>query len=424
MILALAAQLQWPVYQLDVKSAFLNGDLQEEVYVMQPEGFIIEGKETKVYKLRKALYGLRQSARAWNSKIDGYLQKNGFMKSENEPTLYVKKEGENDIIIISVYVDDIIYTSSSSSLLSKFKSCMMQEFEMSDMELLHYFLGLEVQQEEDGIFISQRKYANDLLNKFGMLNCKPEITPMNDNEKLQCEDGAEMTDASRFRSLVGGLIYLTHTRPDIAFSVGLISRFMQHPSKFHLGAAKRVLRYIAGTMDYGIWYSRVPKLRLCGYTDSDWAASLDDRRSVSANVFTLGSGVISWSSKKQGSVALSSTEAEYVAASSAACQAVWLRRMLAELQQRQDGATDIFCDNQSTICMSRNPVYPNRTKHIDTRCHFIRELVANGEIILVYCNTNEQLADIMTKALSKERFFYFRTFLGVCNFESRGSVEE
>lgn len=295
---------------------------------------------------------------------------------------------------------------------------------MSDMGLLHYFLGLEVQQEEDGIFISHRKYAKDLLKKFGMLNSKPESTPMNVNEKLQYEDRAEKADASSFRSLVGGLIYLTHTRSDIAFSVGLISRFMQHPSKFHLGAAKRVLQYIARTMEYGIWYSRVSKLSLCGYTDFDWAASLDDRHSISANVFTLGSGVIRWSSKKQGSVALSSTEAEYIAASSAAFQAVWLRRMLAELQQRQDGATDIFCDNHSTIFMSRNPVYHQRTKHVDTRCHFIHELVVNGDISLVYCNTNEQLADIMIKALSKEKFIYFRAFLGVCDFESRGSVEE
>ncbi|CAL5390436.1 unnamed protein product [Camellia sinensis] len=423
-IFALAAQLQWPVYQLDVKSAFLNGDLQEEVYVTQPEGFMIEGKETKVYKLRKTLYGLKQAPRAWYSKIDGYFQQNGFLRSENEPTLYVKKEGKNDFIIICLYVDDIIYTSSSSSFVAEFKSRMMHEFEMSDMGLLHYFLGLEVQQAEDGIFISQRKYAKDLLNKFGMLNCKPATTPMNINEKLQCEDGAEMADASRFRSLVGGLIYLTHTRPDIAFSVGMISRFMQHPSKLHFGAAKRVLRYIAGTMDYGIWYAKVFNFKLCGFTDSNWASSLDDRRSISANVFTLGSGVITWSSKKQATVALSSSEAEYVAATSAACQAIWLRRILAELQQRQEGATEIFCDNKTTIFMTKSPAFHSRTKHIDMRLHFIRDLVAKEEVTLKYCTTHEQLADILTKSLSKEKFFYFRAFLGVCNFESRGSVEE
>ncbi|CAL5412844.1 unnamed protein product [Camellia sinensis] len=379
-------------YGIDFKETF-----SPEVYVTQPEGFMIEGKETKVYKLRKALYGLKQAPRAWYSKIDGYFQQNGFLRSENEPTLYVKKEGKNDFIIICLYVDDIIYTSSSSSLVAEFKSRMMHEFEMSDMGLLHYFLGLEVQQAEDGIFISQRKYAKDLLNKFGMLNCKPATTPMNINEKLQCEDGAEMADASRFRSLVGGLIHLTHTRPDIAFSVGMISRFMQHPSKLHFGAAKRVLRYIAGTMDYGIWYAKVFNFKLCGFTDSDWASSLDDRRSISANVFTLGSGVITWSSKKQATVALSSSEAEYVAATSAACQAIWLRRMLAELQQRQEGATEIFCDNKATIFMTKNPAFHSRTKHIDMRLHFIRDLVAKEEVTLKYCTTHEQLADILTK---------------------------
>ncbi|XP_070005942.1 uncharacterized mitochondrial protein AtMg00810-like [Nicotiana sylvestris] len=228
------------------------------------------------------------------------------MKSENDPTLYVKKEGKNDFIVVCLYVDDIIYTSSSIFLVDEFKSQMMNDFEMLDMGLLHYFLGLEIHQVEDGIFISQKKYGRDLLNKFGMLNCKPAATPMNINEKLHHEDGEEFTDARLFRSLVGGLIYLTHTRPDIAFSVGVISRFMQQPSKIHYGAAKRVLRYIAGTLDF----------------DSDWASSLDDRRSVSANIFTLGSGVVTWSSKKQATRALSTSEAEYIAATSAACQAV------------------------------------------------------------------------------------------------------
>lgn len=201
--------------------------MQEEVYVVQPEGFIKEGSETKVYKLKNALYGLKQAPRAWYGKIDGYFQKNGYMRSENELTLYVKKEGKNNFIIVCLYVDDIIYTSSSTLLVDEFKSQMMNEFEMSDMGLLHYFLGLEVYQAEDGIFISQRKYAKDFLNKFGMLNCKPAATPMNINEKLQQEDGEERAEVRRFRSLVGGSIYLTHTRPDIVFPTSVISIFMQ-----------------------------------------------------------------------------------------------------------------------------------------------------------------------------------------------------
>ncbi|XP_049360646.1 secreted RxLR effector protein 161-like [Solanum verrucosum] len=242
----------------------------------------------------------------------------------------MKKEG-NDFIIVCIYVDDIIYTGSSSSLLEEFKSQMMNEFETSNMGLLHYFLGLQFHQTEEGIFLSQRKYARDLLNKFGMLNCKPVATPMNISEKLQQVNEEELTDAKRFRSLVGGLIYLTHTRPDIEYHVGVISRFMQQPLKVYYGAAKKVLRYIAGTLDFGIWYSKTDNFILCGYTNSDWASSLDDRRSVSANVFTLGSGVVTWSSKKQDTTSLSTSEAEYIAATSAACQAIWLRRVLADL---------------------------------------------------------------------------------------------
>ncbi|XP_019055103.1 PREDICTED: uncharacterized protein LOC109115474 [Nelumbo nucifera] len=181
---------------------------------------------------------------------------------------------------------------------------MKKEFEMSDSGLLHYFLGLEVKQAEDGIFVSQRKYATDLLKRFNMLNCKVKTTPMNVNEKLQLEDGTEPADARYVRSLVGGLIYLTHTRPDIDFSVGVLSRFMHSPSKHNLGAAKRVLRYIAGTLEFGLWYSHVSNFKLIGFTDSDWAGCLDDRKSTSGYTLCLGLGAISWSSKKQATTAL------------------------------------------------------------------------------------------------------------------------
>ena len=183
----------------------------------------------------------------------------------------MKKQGDNDFLVVCLYVDDIIYMVSSSSVVGEFKSSMLSRFEMTDMGLLHYFLGLKVKQMEDRIFASQKKYASDLLKKFGMVNCKSVVTPMNVNEKLQVEDGTEQIDATSFRSLVGGLIYLSHTRLDISFSVGVVSRFMSKPSKQHFGAAKRILRYIAGMVDYGIWYSHVLDFKLCGFTDSDWA---------------------------------------------------------------------------------------------------------------------------------------------------------
>lgn len=420
--LALAAQMKWPVFQFDVKSAFLNGDLQEEVYVSQPDGFVIKGKESKVYKLRKALYGLKQAPRAWYSKIDAYFQNSGFVRSENEPTLYLKKQ-VNDLLLVCLYVDDMIYMGSSSSLVFKFKENMMKTFEMTDLGKLHYFLGVEIIQAADGIFISQKKYAIDLLRKFKMLNCNSTATPMNVNEKLQINDGSEPAEGKFYRSLVGGLIYLCLTRPDIAFPVGVVSRFMHNPSKVHLGAAKRILRYVAGTQNFGLWYTANSDFKLKGFTDSDWANSLEDRRSISGQIFFLGSCAVSWSSKKQPTAALSSSEAEYMAATASACQAIWLRRLLKDLGQEQEGATEIFSDNKSTISMAKNPAFHGRTKHIDTRHHFIRELVATEQIVLNYCSTDEQLADVLTKALPLKKHSHFCSCFALCKFESRGSVE-
>ena len=312
-VLALAAQYKWLVYQFDVKSAFLNGELKEDVYVHQPQGYEEARNEHKVYKLKKALYGLKQAPRAWYSRIDTYFLKKGFNRSENEHTLYIKSNG-NDIIIVCLYVDDLIYTSSSDLLVEEFRQAMMTEFEMTDLGLLHYFLGIEVTQMNDGIFISQEKYVSNLLDKWKMGNCKPMSTPMNTNEKFYVEDGVEKVDAQSYRSLVGSPLYLTTIRPNIMHAVGLISRFMQSPSKMHFGAAKRILRYLSGTRNYGIWYTSSSNFGLVGYTDSDWAGSIDDRKSTLGYVFSLGSGAVLWCSKKQPIISLSSTEAEYIAA--------------------------------------------------------------------------------------------------------------
>lgn len=216
---------------------------------------------------------------------------------------------------------------------------------------------------------------------------------------------------------------MCHTRPDITFAVSVVSRFMHKPSVHHLGAAKRILRYVAGTANFGIRYSKVSDFRLCGYSDSDWAGCLEDRKSTSGHVFFLGSGAISWSSKKQDIVALSSSEDEYVAVTAAACQAIWLRRLLGDFGQVQEDATGIFCDNKASIAMTKNPTFHSRTKHIDIRFHFIRNLVASEKIILNYCNTNKQVADILTKSLPYAKHHYFICQMGVTNFEARGSDE-
>ncbi|KAG6521833.1 hypothetical protein ZIOFF_018966 [Zingiber officinale] len=231
--------------------------------------------------------------------------------------------------------------------------------------------------------------------------------------KPQLDDGAAKVDAKIYRSLVGSLIYLTNTRPDIVYSVSLISRFMHEPSKLHYAAAKRILRYLQGTRKLGIKYVKEKENKLVGYTDSDWAGSLDDRKSTSGYIFCLGSKIISWVSKKQKTVSLSSAEAEYIAATDAACEAVWLRRILSDVEQKQEAPITIFCDNNSTIAMTKNPVFHARTKHIELRHHFIRDLVSDKKIQLKFINTNKQLADGFTKAVSSGKIEQLRNHVRI-----------
>eukprot|EP00253_Pinus_taeda_P007975 PITA_07975 len=377
-----------------------------------PLGYEKKGQEHKVCRLKKALYGLKQAPRAWYSRIDSYLLENEFAKCEGEPTIYIK-ENDGKILIVVLYVDDVIFTGNDVYLIQNFKSVMKEEFEMTNMGLLRYFLGIEVDQNENGIFISQEKYVNEVFGRFNMQEYKAAITPTVMGLKLSKEDSNKDFDPSLYKSIVGSLMYLAATRPDIMFAVSLISGFMERPKEAHWQAAKRIMRYVKGTKRFGILYTSSESSNLFGYTDSDWDGSVDDRKSTSGYLFHMGSGAISWASKKQPIVALSTAEAEYVAATAAACQGVWMRRMLRSLGQEQAKATVIFCDNSSAIALSKNYVFHKRMKHIDTRFHYIRELVNNGEIILQHCSTQEQVADILTKPLDQKSFEFLRKCLGM-----------
>ncbi|KAL0323926.1 UNVERIFIED_CONTAM: Retrovirus-related Pol polyprotein from transposon TNT 1-94 [Sesamum calycinum] len=389
-LIAIAANKKWKIYQMDVKSAFLNGYIDEEIYVEQPQGFIAKGSEEKVLRLKKALYGLKQAPRAWYSRIDKYFMDRGFRRSLREPTLYIKSQD------------------------------MMKTFEMSDLGLMHFFLGIEINQEKEGIFICQRKYTETLLKKFKMESCKTVTTPLVTGEKYQKEDGSQKVDGSMYRSLIGSLLYLTATRPDIMFATSLLSRFMQSPSQVHYAAAKRILRYLRGTKDFGIWYKSTNDAKLVGYTDSDWAGSVDDMKSTSGYTFSLGSGIFTWASKKQATVAQSSAEAEYIAAAATSNHAIWLRRILEDIGEKQEEPTTIYCDNKSAIAITKNPVQHSRTKHIDIKYHSLREATTKGEIELKYCITEEQLADIFTKALPRNKFEELRTKIGVHHKHIKG----
>ncbi|KAI5349042.1 hypothetical protein L3X38_001929 [Prunus dulcis] len=412
-LIALAAQKGWKLYQLDVKSAFLNGVLKEEVYVDQSDGFVTTNYEDKVYKLKKALYGLKQAPRAWYEEINAYLVSCGYVRSTSEATLYCKTKEDSGTLIVSIYVDDIVYTGSSEELIDEFKTEMMRRYEMTDLGLLYHFLGMAVIQTESCIFINQKKYALTLLDKFGLKQCKPVSTPLVATEKLCKDDGSDPADESEYRKIVGSLLYLTATRPDIMFAASLLARFMHCPTKKHYGMAKRVLRYIQGTIDFGIEYQKGKEAILIGYCDSDWGGSQDDMRSTSGYAFSFGSGVFSWASVKQHSVALSTAEAEYVSASEATTQAIWLRFVLEDFGELQTDATPLMVDNTSAIAMTRNPVFHQKTKHINRRYHFIRDALQDGVVDLRYCRSEEQVADIFTKALSKDRFNYLRGLLGV-----------
>jgi hypothetical protein len=410
-VISIAAEMGWRIHQMDVKTTFLNGIIEEEVYIEQPQGFEVHGRESHVCRLKKALYGLKQAPRAWYSRIDSYLQQMGFEKSEADPNLYYILVGEDPLILV-LYVDDLFLTGSEK-LIEGCKRDLASEFEMKDIGLMHYFLGLEVWQRTGQIFLGQGKYAVDILRRFEMTDCRPMSTPMTTNLKKLDASESELVDPTLYRQLIGSLMYLVNTRPDICFVVNTLSQFMVEPRRVHWVAAKHVLRYLRGTVDYGLSYVQGDGVRLMGYTDSDWAGSAVDRKSTSGCCFSLGSTVVSWFSRKQKSVALSSAEAEYMAASQASCEAIWLHKLLIGLFGQKLQSTIIHCDNQSCIKLSENPVFHDRSKHIEIRYHFIRDYVQRGVVKLQYISTDEQVADILTKALLKGKFVFFRDKLGV-----------
>lgn len=414
LLMALAANEGWRVHHMDVKSAFLNGELEEEVYVAQPPGFIETGKEGKVLKLRKALYGLRQAPRAWNLKLDQTLLSLGFIRSPVEHAVYMKNSG-NARLLVGVYVDDLIITGSSAEEVAMFKEQMKDMFSMSDLGLLSYYLGIEVAQAEDGISLCQSAYALKILEKTGMLDCNPCQTPMEERLKLSKNGEGPKVDPTYYRSVVGSLRYLVNTRPDISYAVGVVSRYMESPNSQHMAAVKQILKYIRGTLNLGCKYSqnKGEKPSLLGYSDSDHGGDVDDRKSTTGVLYFLGKSPITWLSQKQKVVAISSCEAEYIAAASAACQGLWLGQLLAEMEGKQPVQVELLVDNKSAISLAKNPVHHDRSKHIDIRYHFIRDCVENGKIGVNYVPTGDQLADLLTKPLGRLKFLELRRRIGM-----------
>lgn len=419
LLIALAASNNWEIHHLDVKTAFLHGDLKEVVYVSQPEGFEVKGEEHKVYKLSKSLYGLRQAPRAWNTKLDQILKELKFIKCCKEQSVYRKIEGDQ-LLIIAVYVDDILVTGTSLAMINKFKEGMSKNFEMTDLGKLTYYLGIEVSQESAGISLKQEKYVLKVLKEAGMNTCNSAQVPMEPGLKLTKAETEPEVDASHYRKFVGCLRYLIHTRPDIAYAVGVLSRYMQDPRESHNLAVKHVMRYLRGTTSYGLRYVRRGNAGVVGYSDSSHNIDPDDGRSTTGHIFYFGSSPITSCSQKQDTVALSSCEAEFMAANAAACQAIWLQDFLSEVTGKAREKVTIRIDNSSAIALSKNPVFFGRSKHIHARYHFIRESVEEDKICVEHVSGNKQKADILTKPLAKIKFKEMRDLMGMEDISKSG----
>ncbi|GJX85849.1 putative ribonuclease H-like domain-containing protein [Tanacetum coccineum] len=373
LFLAYASYKDFVVYQMEVKSAFLYGNIKEEVYVCQPSGFEDPYFPDRVYKVEKALYGLHQAPRAWYETLSTYLLENRFQRGQIDKTLFIKRD-QGDILIVQVYVDDIIFGSTKKKLCTEFEKMMHKKFQMSSMGELTFFLGLQVKQKEDGIFISQDKYVTEILKKFGFSDVKTASTPMETHKPLLKDADGEDIDEHMYRSMIGSLMYLTSSRPDII--------------------------YLKGQPKLGLWYPKDSPFDLVAYTDSDYAGASLDRKSTTGGCQFLGCRLISWQCKKQTVVANSTTEAEYVAASSCCGQVLWIQNQLLDYGYNFMH-TKIYIDNESTICIVKNPVFHSKTKHIEIRHHFIRDSNKKKLIQMIKIHTDKNVIDLLTKAFDK-----------------------
>uniref|UniRef100_A0A2N9FV76 Reverse transcriptase Ty1/copia-type domain-containing protein n=1 Tax=Fagus sylvatica TaxID=28930 RepID=A0A2N9FV76_FAGSY len=402
LVLSLAAQNKWSLRQLDVSNAFLHGALKERVYMRQPVGFIDPQFPSHICSLQKSLYGLRQAPRAWFEKFSTHFLSLGFTASQSDSSLFIFRQGPT-VLYLLLYVDDIILTGSHQDAITELVAALASVFELKDLGRLTYFLGLQIDYQSNGFFVHQTKYALDILTRHNMSTTKPCSTPFVSSSRDSSSDSTPLSDPYIFRSLVGALQYLTFTRPDLSYAVNSLCQHMHRPSVAHLVAAKRVLRYVRGTISCGILFQPGP-MSLTAFTDADWAGNPVDRRSTTAFLVFLGNNLITWSSKKQSTVARSSTEAEYRSLAVGAAELAWLRMLLCDFGIFLNSPPIIWCDNLSAISLASNPVFHARTKHVEIDYHFVRERVIRGDLKVHYIPTEDQLADLLTKALPSPRF--------------------
>ena len=412
LVLEHAVRNDWSIRQLDVNNAFLQGTLEDELYISQPPGFVDKDRPHHVCRLRKALYGLKQAPRAWYEELKRTLLAAGFRNSVADTSLFVYTQNCHHVYVL-VYVDDILVTGSSITLVNKIIATLASRFSIKDLGNLFYFLGIEATRTKQGLHLMQRKYIHDLLTKLNMFGAKPVSTPLATHPKLTLKSGQPLQNPSEYRKVVGSLQYLAFTRPDIAFAVNKLSQFMHQPTDEHWQATKRVLRYLAGTMSHGIFLRKSSPLNLHAYSDADWAGDPDDYVSTNAYILYIGSSPISWSAKKQSTVARSSTEAEYRAVANTASELRWVCSLLTELGIPLPTVPVIYCDNVGATYLCANPVFHTRMKHVALDYHFIRANVQSGALRVSHVSTKDQLADALTKSLPRQRFQELFSKIGV-----------
>ena len=418
--LAVAAAHDLELGSLDVEGAFLKGRLPPGTYIELPtytREFLSgapAGNGPVSVHLLKAMYGLKIAPKVWYETLAAALAKHGFRRAPLDPCLFTGKAPNGDPIYLLVYVDDVLVASKTKAAVAQGVGAVLTEFKGNDLGEPSAFLGLRLERDRARreIKLSQERHVTELLARFGLEGCAPKATPLSLGHLLQAEGEPLDGTTYPYLRLLGGLLYLaTHTRPDIAFVLGALARFSQRPTTAHWAALKSVLRYLAGTAHLRLHLGgSSPTLQ--GWCDADWAGDLDSRRSTTGYIFTFGDGAITWASKRQGVVTMSTAEAEYTAASAAAREALWLRALLAELGIKT-GPVPIHCDSQAAIAITKNPGISARTKHIDVRLHFVRERAAAGDLEMRYTPSAEMLADPMTKVVPEATLSTMRSRWGL-----------
>ena len=425
-VLATAARRDWEIHQVDIKSAYLHAEVKEDIYMRPPPGYLKPEDEGKVLKLLRSLYGLKQAGFEWSEELEKFFMDIGFTRSQVDRAVYLKRSPDEHTVI-TVSVDDMAVTSKSLQHIEAFKNQLRERFEISDLGELTWLLGLKIERDRNArtITFSQNAYVDTILERFHLTDAKAALTPMDAGAVLST-DQSPTTEAERetmqdvpYQRAIGSLMYAaTSTRPDITFALAILSQFMRNPGRTHWEAAKHAMRYLKGSANLGLTLGTSDTI-LEAYVDADWA-SQPHRYSMSGYVILLHGGPVAWSTRKQSIIALSTAEAEYIALMAVAREVLYLQALLGELYEPVNLPTPINCDNQSAIALASNGKFHARTKHIDIRFHFVRDCVKNGIFELVYCPTEENVADIFTKPLSRPRHQKLRAMLSLGS--ARGGV--